>query len=434
MLDELSDLTATSGLVAEDPDALMFAAPITPVACFSAARRAQFAVGVLFLVNGGAVGSWVPHIPERAQALHLNEAQLGSVLLAAGIGALCAMPVTGSLLRRFGSRTVAVITGLLFAALLTLAILLSSIPLLVCVLFLTGLNAAGMDIAMNSHAVLVEALLRRRTVSLFHAVFSVGCFAGAGIHSVLMAHHVPDHLLVPTFGAVLLLLVLAVAPLMLSRHVEDAPPALNRIIAAPVATPARNLRVHLPHPKLLLLGLLCFSTMVTEGAMGDWSALYLRVVHGLASGTAGYGYTAFAGFMVLGRFSGDTIVGRIGELRAIRYGGLLSIAGALMILLLQPLGWILLGFAIMGAGIANASPVLYRTAGTLPGFAPSEGIATAVGVGYAGLLVGPPLLGILAHRLGLASIFWVLLALSVTLGLAAPLVRSCQRARSNRTC
>ena len=427
MLEELSDAPVLSQMqIGSDPQST--SAP--------AIRRAQVAVAVLFLVNGAAVGSWVPHIPERAQALGLNEAQLGSVLLAAGIGALCAMPVSGSLLRRFGSRTVATVAGLCFPALLTIAILLPSVSLLICVLFLTGLNAAGMDVAMNAHAVLVEALLGRRTVSLFHAIFSVGCFAGAGIQSVLMARHVPDHLLVPTFGAALLCLTLAVAPLLLRKQAEDAQHASIRLPAAEAAPPRTGWRgmlpARLPQPLLLLLGVLCFSTMVTEGAMGDWSALYLRVVHRVASGTAGYGYTCFAGMMVLGRFSGDSIVARIGELRAIRFGGALSCLGILLILCLHPLPWVLLGFTLMGAGVANASPVLYRTAGTLPGFAPGEGLATAVGVGYAGLLVGPPLLGFLAHQLGLPSIFWVMLALSATLAAAAPLVRSCAVARPHR--
>ncbi len=416
MLEEISDIP----LLAERVPPAEIAVP------FAAARRAQIAVGVLFLVNGAAIGSWVPHIPERAQALGLNAAQLGSVLLAGGIGALCAMPFSAPLLRHTCSRTVAATAGLLFPALLTLAILLPSIPWLVGVLFLVGLSAAGMDVAMNAHGVLVETMLRRRTISLFHAVFSVGCFAGAGVHSVLMARHVPDRVLVPSSGAVLLLLVLAAAPYLLPKQLEDAQHACERQGQPAAARPKTGWRgllpARLPHPRLLLLGVLCFSTMVSEGAMGDWSALYLRVMHALASGTAGYGYTCFAGWMVLGRFTGDAVVARVGEQRALRIGGTLSVVGALMILLLHPLAAVLVGFSLMGAGLANASPVLYRTAGTLPGFAPGEGIATAVGVGYAGLLVGPPLLGILAHKLGLPSIFWVMLGLSATLTLAAPLV------------
>ncbi len=425
MLEEISELS-----IAVAPASRQAGGPVDP----GTVGRARLAVATLFFVNGAAIGSWVPHIPERAHALGLNAAALGLVLLAGGIGALCAMPFSGALLRRFGSRAVSIVAGLLFPALLTIAILLPSVPLLVAVLFLTGFNAAAMDVAMNAHGVLVEALLRRRTVSLFHAIFSVGCFAGAGIQSFLMAERLPDSVIVPVFGGALLVMVAVTAPLLLPPRVEDAQQAADRTVAPASAASRKGWRgllpAHLPHPRLLLLGTLCFSTMVSEGAMGDWSALYLRVVHHLPNGISGYGYTCFAALMVLGRFTGDRVVGRIGELRALRYGGAVSVAGILMVLLVHPLDWVLVGFALIGAGLANASPVMYRTAATLPGFAPGEGLATTVGVGYAGLLAGPPLLGVLARTSGYPSIFWVLLVLSAGLSAAAPLVRSGEGARS----
>ena len=398
MLEEVSDIPA---------EELLKPAPVA--VSVPQARYARIAVAVLFLANGAAVGSWVPHIPERAHALGLNPAQLGSVLLAAGIGALGAMPLAGPLLRRFGSRAVALGAGLLFPLLFSLAILLASVKVLVGVLFLAGLNAAGMDVAMNAHGALVEKLLKRRTISMFHAVFSVGCFAGAGSHSVLMAHGVRDAVLVPASGALLFGMVAGTWAFLIAKNVEDAHHPQDH-----AAAPKKALR--LPDPKLLLLGVLCFSTMVSEGAMGDWSAL--------PNGTAGYGYTAFAATMVLGRFTGDAVVGRLGELRALRLGGATCAAGLLLILLAGPLPLVLLGFALAGAGLANCSPVLYRTAATCPGYAPGEGLSTAVGVGYAGLLVGPPLLGLLGRAAGLASIFWALLGLSLVLAAAAPLVRS----------
>lgn len=388
------------------------------------ARRAQLAVATLFLVNGAAVGSWVPHIPERAHALGLNEAQLGSVLLAAGIGAVTVMPIIGPVLRRVGSRRVTIMSGLVFPALLALAILLPTVKLLVVTLFVVGLNGAAMDVSMNSHGVLIEKLLGKRTIALFHAVFSVGCFAGAGIHSFLMARGVPDRVLAPAFGAMLLLLVLLVAPLLLPQSIEQAQHAAEQAAAPPVI---KKHGLRLPHPRLLLLGILCFASMVSEGAMGDWSALLLRVVHRFPNGVAGYGYTAFAACMVLGRFLGDPFTAVVGELWALRIGGLVAAGGLLLVLLAHSLPWLLLGFALAGAGIANGSPILYRTAATMPGFAPGEGLSTAVGVGYAGLLVGPPLLGLLAHAAGLPSVFKVLLLLNLTLVLAARLVRGGQQ-------
>jgi MFS family permease len=423
MLEELSDISMQAG---------MFTSSAGIEASRKLVRRARVGVGLLFLVNGAAVGSWVPHIPQRAAALHLNAAQLGYVLLAGGIGALCAMPFCGRLLLRFGSRGLSVASGLVFPAFLTAAILMGSIPLLVGVLFGTGIAAAAMDVAMTSHGVLVEALLRKRTVSLFHAIFSVGCFAGAGIQSFLMAQRVPDRILVPAFGACLLGMVAVAAPLLLDQALERKQQAAERALLgerAPRAHgPGASLRAKLPDPRLLLLGVLCFSTMVSEGAMGDWSALLLRVVHHLADGASGYGYTCFAGVMVLGRFTGDPVVAFLGEKQTLRLGGLCSAAGLLLVLLAHPLWVVLVGFAMAGAGLSNASPVLYRTAATMPGFAPGEGLATAVGVGYAGLLIGPPLLGLLGHAAGLPSIFWVLFSLGIVLASTASLVQWATRA------
>lgn len=396
--------------------------PANPIP-FVRARRAQLAVALLFLVNGATVGSWVPHIPERAHALGLNPAQLGTVLLAGGIGGLAAMPLSGRFIRRFGSRRVATVTGFLFPVLMSLAILAPRIHLLASALFLAGLTASTMDVSMNAHGVLVERLLGRRTVSMFHAIFSLGCFAGAGLMSFLMARGLSNVALVPCFALVLVGVVLFTYSRLVHRSAEQA----HHVEHHPPREKQPGLRAHLPHPGLLLLGMLCFSTMVSEGAMSDWSALFLHAIHHLPSGSSGYGYTCVAGCMVAGRLSGDWIVSKLGELRTLRAGGLLTAAGLLLILLTHPLPLVLAGFSLAGLGLANASPILYRTAATLPGFAPGEGLSTAVGVGYVGLLLGPPLLGFVGHAFGLPSIFRVLLGLSALLLAGAGLIHRAGR-------
>lgn len=398
----------------------------------SRAPRARFAVALLFLVNGASVGSWVPHIPERAHVLHLNPAQLGSVLVAGGIGGLCAMPLAGALVRRFGSKATAVTAGLLFPTLLCLAMVIPSAALLGVVLYFTGMSAAVMDVSMNAHGVLVERLLGRRTVSLFHALFSVGCFAGAGSQSFLMAHRVPNAVLAPLFAGALVAGILCAVPLLYPAKAERDREMWSGHTETAVPVDLKQQRLRLPHPRLLLLGVLCFSTMVSEGAIGDWGALFLHVVHHLPNGTAGYGYTCFAGLMVLGRLAGDQVVARLGEMRVLRLGGSLSAAGLLLLLSAHLLPIVLLGFTLAGAGLANASPILYRTAGTVRGFAPGEGLATAVGVGYAGLLLGPPLLGLLGRSAGLPSIFWVLMGLSAVLAGGAGLIRTFQVEQNSR--
>jgi hypothetical protein len=283
-----------------------------------------------------------------------------------------------------------------------------------------------MDVAMNAHGVLVEKLLGHRTISLFHGLFSLGCVAGSASTSALLARHVAPHTIVIAIAATLAVLTLSASGVLLAH---DAPhirtrSATPRASATGLTRLLQQVRSRLPHGKLLMLGVLTFSTMVSEGAVGDWSALLLRVTRGLGDGVVGYGFTCFAAAMVLGRLTGDRVVARVGEVGALRLGGMLGVAGLGTMLASHTLPLMLLGFAVAGLGLANASPILYRSAGKLPGFAPGAAIATAVGVGYAGLLAGPPLLGFVAHIFGLPSVFIVLMGLCALLASAASLVRA----------
>jgi hypothetical protein len=310
-----------------------------------------------------------------------------------------------------------------------MAVLAPSQHLMAAALLLVGMAGASMDVAMNAHGVLVEAQLGRRTISLFHGLFSVGCVVGSAATSTALAHHVPARTIVISIAVVLAGVVLGARGVLL----DDAPGA--EFAAAPVRRVAavevslwRRLGSLVPHGRLLLLGVLTFSAMVSEGAVADWSALLLRVTRGLGDGVVGYGFTCFASTMVLGRFTGDRVVAWTGEVGALRVGGLLGVLGFGLMLESSVLPLMLVGFAIAGLGLSNASPILYRAAGRLPGFAPGAAIAVAVGVGYAGLLAGPPSLGFLGHAAGLRSIFYVLVGLCTVMGLAAPLVRGASEA------
>ena len=214
-------------------------------------------------------------------------------------------------------------------------------------------------------------------------MWSIGCFAGAAITSFMLSWHVPARVIVLSFSAFVILLVIAATPYLFSRHEEglhDQPHPLR------------------PHGRLLLLGLVAFVSMVCEGSIADWSGLYLRVVRDAGDGVSGYGYAAFAALMVTGRLSGDSVVARFGEERTLFVGGLLAAAGLGIVVgsgwqhMTSELWW-LFGFALVGAGLANGSPVIYRTAGRVRDVPAGAGIATTVGIGYAGLLAGPPGLG-----------------------------------------
>ncbi len=377
-------------------------------ASFTSATRARVAVAACFFVNGSVIGGWVPHVPDKARELGLNPAQLGAILLAGGCGATLAMPLAGWFTSRIGSKRVVLIGGCMMPLALALAVIAPAPWIMAVGLLLLGLSGASMDVAMNSQGVVVEKQLGRRTISLFHGVWSMGGMLGSAATAAALSRGLKPGLVVGVLAGLLVAIILSMQHGLIEHAAEQT-----------------HGRQHMtrPHGRLLFLGMLAFSAMLSEGAVADWSGLYLRVVRHLGEGVVGFGYSAFAAAMVIGRLTGDRFVARVSELRALRYGGLLAACGTVMVLLTHGLVASLPGFALMGFGLSNVSPILYRSAGQVPGVAPGAAIATAVGIGYAGLLIGPPLLGVLGRATGVGSIFMVVTCLCLALSLASPVLR-----------
>jgi hypothetical protein len=377
------------------------------------AKTAQRAVATYFLANGVVMGAWVPHLPDRARDLHLDAAALGWTLLASGLGAVLSMPIAGRLTARLGSRAVSRVSGVAFPVMLSAVVLSPTALLMTLALLGFGIAGASMDVAMNAQGIAVEEQLGERTISRLHGMWSIGGFIGSAITSVLLSRHVPGPAVVVSFSVFVVLLVVAATPSLLTREEEglhDQPHALR------------------PHGRLLLLGLVAFVSMVCEGSIADWSGLYLRVVRDAGLGVSGYGYAAFAALMVTGRLSGDSIVARFGEERTLFAGGLLAAAGLAVVVgtgwqHTTSVVWWLLGFALVGAGLANGSPVIYRTAGRVRDVPAGAGIATTVGIGYAGLLAGPPGLGFVGKHVGLTSILLCVMVLCGVMAYSSRLVR-----------
>lgn len=371
--------------------------------------RARWATSVFFLVNGLVVGSWVPFIPEQAHALALSTGRLGVVLLGGGLGAVLAMPLAGSLVPKLGSKLVSTVGGAGFAAMFLLAVYAPAAWALMAALVLFGLCGAAMDVAMNAQAVLVEGRSGRRILSSLHGVYSLGNVVGSFGVSAAFERHVP-----PKLVAAFIAFTLIAAVLVSGRHMF----ADDRV----AGTHERNRRNFAP--RLIALGALVVAAMICEGGAADWSGLYLRRVRALGPGWAGVGFGVFATLMLLGRLSGDHIVKRTGEVWTLRLGGAIGALGAVLIVLGPGTWGSLLGFALLGCGLANASPVLYRAAGQVPGVPAGVGLATTVGMGYAGLLAGPPSLGGLAEAFGLPSVFLAMAGLCALLSVASPMARA----------
>ncbi len=350
----------------------------------AAQGSARLGVTLVFLANGSGFGAWAASIPAVKQALGLSGTALGGALLALGLGAVVAMPLAGWLGAR---RTPHLLTigGLLQAASLPLPGLAGGLVLLAASLLLLGACSGATDVCMNARASEVERASGRAIMSSFHAAFSLGALMGAGVVAGM------DLVGFGVLGGLLATSGLIVA-LMAAHAVLDRDAA--------VAVPAARGGIAWPGWALVGFGLLCALAFMTEGAVADWSGVFLAQVAGLSGAAATSGFAAFSTTMIVGRLAGDLVVRRFGPAAVLRAGAALAASGFALAIALP---WAAAaGFALVGLGAANMAPVLFSAAGRA-GAAASTGVAVVATLGYAGFLLGPPVIGLLADLLGLRA-------------------------------
>lgn len=347
----------------------------------AAVRRARWAVATVFFVNGAIFGSWAPHIPIVQERLGLGPGLLGAALLAIAAGALVTMMLGGVIMGRIGSSRPTQVSTLAFCACFPLAALAPSLGTLIPAFLAFGAANGIMDVAMNAHGVAVERRLGRPVMSSFHGMFSLGGLVGAGAGAVLLGRLDPTtHVLLAT--GVLMALAVPAVTMMLPGRADVGQSG------AGFALPTRT---------TLGLGALCFLAMMSEGAVLDWSAAYLREDLGAGAGLAATGFAGFSAAMAAARFGGDRLRHRLGAVPLVRGSVLLAGGGVGLALLIHtPLASVI-GFACAGLGLANAVPVLYGAAGRLPGELPATAIAAVATTGYLGFLAGPPVIGFAAE-------------------------------------
>jgi predicted MFS family arabinose efflux permease len=360
------------------------------------ARRlaSRAATTALFVGNGFLIGTWAANIPRVRDLHHLSDTGLGTVLLAFGLGAVAAMALTSALAARIGAGRVASIAGVLLAVLFPLLALVSGWPVLLTLAVVLGAVNGAMDVSMNAYASQLERRWGGAIMSSFHAGWSIGGLAGAALAGVLAGA-----------GWGLTEALAAASCVVAGGGLYGLTlPMLDR--GAP-----RQGALRLPSRRLAAASLLAALCFAAEGAVADWSGVYLVTVVGTDAAWATTGYAAFALAMVAGRLTGDAVVGRLGPGPAVRLGAMLAFCG-LSLALAVPNRWAVdAGLILVGTGLANVVPVVFSAAGRMAG---TNGVATASACGYAGLLVAPPLLGNLADALGLRVAL-----LLVVLGIAA---------------
>ena len=361
---------------------------------FVPGRLEQMSTRIAFFIAGLGLAAWAPLVPYAKARAGLDEATLGLLLLCLGAGSILAMPISGLLATRFGCRRVLVVGTILICLSLPLLATASTLPLLIATLFMFGAGLGAVDSTVNLQAVIVERASGRHMMSGFHGLFSVGGIAGAAGVSALLA-----------LGLSPLWAIAAVIVLILAALAKAAPHLL------PYGSESSGPAFAVPHGVVLFIGVLCFIVFLAEGAMLDWSAVFLTTEKSLGEAYAGLGYAAFALTMTVGRLLGDTIVRRLGARRVIILGGLFAALGMALATLAPNWELSLLGYALVGVGCSNIVPVLYTAVGKQTVMPESIAVPAITTLGYAGILAGPAAIGFIAHASSLSLAFLLIAAL-----------------------
>ena len=403
--------------------------------------RARAAVTALFAMDGFVFASWAVRIPAVKAAVGASPATLGIALLGVSAGAITTMALTGALCRRFGSARVIVAAAVWLSLALLLPALARSGLTLGLGLVVFGIGYGGLNVAMNSLAVDLVAVLRRPVMPSFHAAWSFGGLAGAALGGLAapalspLAHFSLVCVLGLAVTAACGRVVLATPlPAAHTGAGEQAPEAAGPGGAGTVreetkeelpnegaSHPAAPVRPSGVWRTVALLGVIALCSTYGEGAVSDWGALHLREDLGAASGLAAAGYAAFALAEAGGRLAGSALLARLGQTRVLVYGAVATFAGMIAAALSPVLPLALVGFALAGLGVANAFPTAMARVGILAG---PHGVATASTLGYAGFLLGPPTIGFLA---GAVSLRVALTTVSLLALVAIALARAASR-------
>jgi predicted MFS family arabinose efflux permease len=362
----------------------------------SARIREQIATRLAFFIAGFSTAAWAPLVPLAKERLGLDEGALGLLLLCLGLGSIAAMPITGVLTTRIGCKAVITSSALLILLMLPLLAVLNGWLAMAVAIAVFGAALGTLDVAMNIQAIIVERSSGKAMMSGFHGLYSVGGIAGAGLMSLLLGSGAMSPILAAgVISAASLILVVIAMPGLLP-YGEDST--------------EKGLSFAWPKGIVLFIGFLCFLCFLVEGAVLDWSAVFLISERGSDVGLAGLGYAAFAIAMTLGRLMGDRLRTILGEQRVLISGGLLAAAGFLVVVLVPSVSANLLGFLLVGAGASNVVPVLFSAAGRTRAMPASLAVTAVTTLGYLGILAGPALIGFVAHLTELRVAFYLLVA------------------------
>ena len=355
----------------------------------------QWAAKALFFVGGFGAATWAPLVPLIKMRLQLSEDILGLLLLCVGIGSLFTMPFSGAASSKWGCRKVLTVAGIGYALVLILLTQANNLWLAALLILLLGALMGAVDVVVNVLAVIVERESGRRLMSGMHAFWSVGGFVGAGIFSLwlnLGLNHLQATLIAGgIIGGVLLVFY---------RHL------LNN-----GGEKRQGSLLAFPRGIIVFIAMIAFVSFLTEGAVMDWSGVFLTEVKHFDMSMAGVGFTVFSAAMLIMRLTGDWAVTKLGS-PAVTIGGACLAAGGFVLLIASSFEWMLyLGFFLIGIGSANMVPVFFSLMGRQKVMPVSQAVSAVSTFGYLGILMGPAVIGFVANGTSLYVSFGMMAVL-----------------------
>lgn len=361
----------------------------------------RLAVKIFFFLNGFVHANYFSRLPRIQDQFDIDNGTIGMVLLSSSVGALLAMPFTGWLIIRNGSRRITILGTFFYCLLIPFIPWMPTLPALVILFFTLGVSSGMLDVAMNSQAVMVEKQIQKPIMTSFHALFSIGMAAGAFAGSFF------TKLGMTIFTHFFTVSVLSLITTFVARYylIHDKP--------AKKETDEPAFR--LPNATMVSIGVIAFCSMLGEGAMADWSTNYMENVAHAEKALAPIGLSAFALAMTLGRFLGDTARIKFGDRNLMVACGLVATFGiSIAIAFTHPFA-VIAGLFVVGIGLSAIVPICYSLAGHTKDLPPGVGLAMVTTVGYSGFLFGPPIIGFIAQwqslrvALGLVAFLFVVM-------------------------
>jgi MFS family permease len=353
----------------------------------------RLAVSASFLLQGLCFSTWASRIPTIQQKLHLSETALGGVLLAVPVGLIASLPITGWLVAKYGSRNLTVISVLLYSGVLPLLGLAQTTTQLMAALVLYGFGSNMANISVNTQGVGVEALYGKSILATFHGVWSLAGFLGAALGTGMIGWGIP-----PLQHFTLMALVIWVGVALMRPY----------LVPADAPSPADQPLFVLPDKSLMLLGVLAFCSLLSEGTMFDWSGVYFKKIVLAEKAWVGLGFAAFMSMMATGRFIADEFANRFGRGRTLQVSGLLTTSGLALAVIFPTLVMTSIGFMLVGLGVSSVVPLVYSAAGKSRTMPAGVALAAVSTVGFAGFLLGPPLIGLVAGATSLRVSFAII--------------------------